>query len=356
MNVDEKTYHIINAYLSGTLQGRGLDKFKADLKNNTEIREAVAAQQSIIQAIETARDKELKDFISKSTSNKGVITISPKWRVAMASAAAIVLLAVVFLKLNPLGTNDSSTPTEIASINQLENAEDLLLPIDSVMQKDDSLADTQTLAIVTPQVPKLIEEPALEVTEDAFVEQDEEIEEVDNDGIEDDLNAEIASDTVTTANELISSTSKETKTDIVVLGDKLLTTKSYPVFAVALDLNPSRAESLIEVQPEATRLSRKERKVPEQAEDEAAAKAKPQLSRAIKVQYWNSVVNYIGYQYNGALLKLYGIDQNQVLEFKELDNRLYVRIGGTHFYLERNQNHKRLAEVSNPTLLKVLNE
>ena len=39
MNIDQKTYDLINSYLSGELQGRKLDAFKAELKTNKNLQE-----------------------------------------------------------------------------------------------------------------------------------------------------------------------------------------------------------------------------------------------------------------------------------------------------------------------------
>ena len=70
MNIDQKTYDLINSYLSGELQGRKLDAFKAELKTNKNLREKLELQKAIIAGIEDVRLNELKNFIKDNISKK----------------------------------------------------------------------------------------------------------------------------------------------------------------------------------------------------------------------------------------------------------------------------------------------
>ena len=51
MNTDQKTYELINSYLSGELKGRKLDAFKARLKKEEDLRNKLELQQAIIDGI-----------------------------------------------------------------------------------------------------------------------------------------------------------------------------------------------------------------------------------------------------------------------------------------------------------------
>jgi len=44
------------------------------------------------------------------------------------------------------------------------------------------------------------------------------------------------------------------------------------------------------------------------------------------------------------------------MDFKELESRLYVKMNGKQYFIEKNRKYNRLTEVTNPTLLKVLND
>ena len=83
--MDENTYHLINDYLDGSLRGRALDKFKAELKTDSALQEAVAEQQVIIAAIESAREQELKSYLNQNLSKKTkIFSFSPKLKIGLA--------------------------------------------------------------------------------------------------------------------------------------------------------------------------------------------------------------------------------------------------------------------------------
>jgi hypothetical protein len=70
MNTDQKTYELINSYLSGELKGRKLDAFKARLKKEEDLRNKLELQQAIIDGIKEVRTQELKDFINKNIAKE----------------------------------------------------------------------------------------------------------------------------------------------------------------------------------------------------------------------------------------------------------------------------------------------
>lgn len=367
MIVNEETYHQINEYLSGELKGRSLDKFKAELKENSTLQEAVASQKLIIESIEIAREKELKTFLSKAVNKKGIIAIHPKLRIALASAAVIALLAVAIISLEPLLQQNKPTTAREKATNDVDKSTKNLL--DNTLDDSTTIAnqvttiDSQTLAIVeTPTQEQLLLDAELledyktdesEIQKESeFVDTEENTDDLD--GIEKDKAVNNA--TLSTAKKANNNakTISTTDSDIVVRSDELLRKKSFPVYAVALD---SRAINLDETSVEAKgKETRKERKAREAAEDAPEAKPASTISRNINVEYWKSVVNYKGYQYNGTQVKLYGVDQQKPLKFNELDNRLYVQLDGKNYFLEKNAKYNRLVEVTNPSLLKVLNE
>jgi hypothetical protein len=368
MSIDEQTYHSIDAYLSGELQGRKLDLFKAELKTNKELQKAVTLQEAIIKAINTNRETELKAYLNSNVNGKKIIALNPKWRIALVSAAAIALLAVIILTLSPLlsdkGTTTaqkSKTPSE--QPDKSGNSEHINIKLS---EEKATKIDTQTLAVVAP--PAVQELQIDEDIEDYKTDPSEEMDmAVEEEMASDDESEKYSENTLgkerviekatTTANAPIAAKTKDA--DLIVRSDELLGSKSYSVYAVALNLKP--AIQLSDIQIESTRQSRRDRKEAKKSNEDAAetedyTAPASIASRAVKVEYWKSVVNYKGYQYNGSQVKLYGIDQQKGLEFKELDNRLYVKLDGKQYFLEKNEKYNRMTVVTNPTLLKVLNE
>jgi hypothetical protein len=366
MSINEKTYHLINEYLQGQLAGSKLDRFKADLKIDSELRAAVKNQQAIISGIETSRENELKKFITANTSKKTkVFSISPTFKITMASAAAIALIVVAFFSINPLDkAPNQPTATTQESIEKVADYQENNKPQDTISQEPTTQVDTQTLAIVTPP----IEPPQIEMVED-----DEEMDDIDSDGIEEVIDEE-PEEEVESMYENTTSTpdaiqkEKTTATDIVV-GDRLLNQKKYIVSNISPDFT-SRNDNGLELadiqvqsttpskpkQAQKTSSSDKDVEVAATESDESAGDYKSLPKREVTVEYWKSVVNYVGYKYNGSKVKLYGIDEAKAITFKELDNRLYVNLEGKQYFIEKNKKYNRMVEVTNPTLLKILNE
>ncbi len=133
---------------------------------------------------------------------------------------------------------------------------------------------------------------------------------------------------------------------------KLLTSQSFVVTTISPIF---KKENKDVVQNDAAESSTRDDKINKSKEDADAPEAEEDKvaykNRSISVEYWNSVVNYTGYKYTGQKVQLYGIDQKAALKFKELDNRLYLQIKGTQYFLEQNNKYNRLVEVINPTLL-----
>lgn len=367
MSVNEETYHVINDYLSGELKGRALDKFKAELKTDTQLQEALSSQRSIIEAIEYTREKELKAFLSNELSKKKTISLNPKWRIAVVSAAAVALLAVAIFSITPLLQKKNANTAQEAKQNTTSEATESMTEDNAeenqIADLETTQVDTQTLAIVAPPA---IEEAEAEkgIIEDYktdIAELDITTEELEEEALEDDMDG--ATDEYTEAEKLViakenkATTGKPviTDSDITVRSDELLSKKAYPVYAAALNLD-KRATSLQEVAVAAKEKdTRRDKKAAEDAANEVE-KVAALPTRSLQVEYWKSVVNYKGYQYDGKQVKLYGVDQQKALNFKELDNRLYLQLDNKQYFVEKNQKYNRLVEVTNPTLLKVLNE
>ena len=351
--VDEKTYHLINDYLNGDLQGTTLDIFKSRLNSEKGLRRAVSEQKAIIAALNTVREQELRDILKSDNKKKKVIAIGPYLRTAGLAAAAIAILVVAFFSIRPYITDSADTNTAQESKAKPQQTLEKPKPIteDSNLIADNpaietTTIDTQTLAIIEP-IPLV--EKMLEEEEDA-IEDSETLEENDISELELE-NAVVPKKSTATA----PSTSADL--DVVVKSDQLLTSQSFVVTTISPIF---KKENKDVVQNDAAESSTRDDKINKSKEDADAPEAEEDKvaykNRSISVEYWNSVVNYTGYKYTGQKVQLYGIDQKAALKFKELDNRLYLQIKGTQYFLEQNNKYNRLVEVINPTLLKVLNE
>jgi hypothetical protein len=223
-----------------------------------------------------------------------------------------------------------------------------------------TVVDTQTLAIVTPNeseptVLKTAKEEILLDTEEStnqILEKDLDRNEMEdlpskdtqpiakNPEVKKALENKISTEEIATTEDDIS--------EIRVRGDELLSSRQYVVPGIEPDFSSSERR-LDEVSTKTTA----KQKI--QQADKGITDPNVKI-RNIEVEFWKSIVNFKGYQYDGSKVKLYGIDQTKALNFKELDDRLYVSIEDNNYYLEKNTKYNRLVLVTNPTLLKVLNE
>ena len=350
--VDEKTYHLINDYLNGDLQGTTLDIFKSRLKSEKDLRKAVSEQKVIIAALYTVREQELRDILKSDTKKTKVIGIGQYLKTAGLAAAAIAILMVAFFGIRPYITDRADTNTAQESKAKPQQTLEKPKPIteDSILIADNpaietTTIDTQTLALLEPI--SLVEKTPEE--EDAM-EDSETLEENDISEME-------LENGVVPKKSTANAPSTSADLDVVVKSDQLLTSQSFVVTTISPIF---KKENKDVVQNDAAESSTRDDKINKSKEDADAPEAEEDKvaykNRSISVEYWNSVVNYTGYKYTGQKVQLYGIDQKAALKFKELDNRLYLQIKGTQYFLEQNNKYNRLVEVINPTLLKVLNE
>lgn len=346
MKSNEQTYHLINSYLSGELRGRELDKFKADLRNDEDFKVAFELQKEIIAAIEANRERELKEMLTQGTKHKAIPMFGNRMPLVLGTAAAIALLAVAFFTLPKyFSTNDTESSTELAkeSDDRPNEKKDITL-IDTGAILKELNADSNSLAKETP-LPTVDQTPIVEESlenieaEEELADMDKSLSEADasTDGIE--TTSLPKKDIVVDKEETIEGEDED------ILKDELIATKTYSVSKVSLDFDKLETE-------ESTEAKRSD--VNEKVLENAEYKETP--TRNLKVEHWNSVVNFRGYQYDGNSLRLYSIPKETPLNFKELDGRLYVELKGDFYQIEQNKNYKRLIEVTNPTLLKVLNE
>lgn len=341
---DEKLYHLIDEYLNGELQGTALDKFRIDIKNSEELQNRVQLQKEIIAAIRVKRDAELKAKLNaaKSSSSRQLI-IHPSMKVALASAAAITLLVVAYFAVSPYISQSITKANHTLDNESLE--EKTAISKDSQKEK----LDTQSLAIQVPPPPP---ESIMENINDMVTTQ-EQVKEESNDAELLDEAPDANSETVDIKKE--SSIGQDD--NIIIAKDELLSSRTYTVLSITADFSTT-TESQVSTTAKSGSVPAKRDKADIGYDKDVELKSpnSSYKSKNVSVEYWKSVVNYKGYKYDGNKVQLYGIENNKPLVFKELDDRLYVRIDSKQYFIEKNNSYKRLTEVTNPNLLNVLND
>jgi hypothetical protein len=363
MNMNEQTYHSIDAYLNGELHGRKLDEFKAELRTNKNFQEIVNIQEKIIAVINSERDKELKEYITEKTG-KQAVNPAPIYRIWMLTAAVIVLLISATVILTQyVSTTHKESPTAIALPQKKKTADSEGYEPAPPKEIEATVIDTQTLAIANgsdkTDDSEATDKNLLLENKNRLTEPLDDPE--SNDIIRSLIEKDKSKDTSKSNTPLVKN--KPTNQAIVVLksaeievrGDELLAFKSFIVKGIEPDFSVD-ATKLNQKQLEIATRKKKDKDENASSEKEDIIIDYAPTFREIEIEYWKSVVNYKGYQYSGNKVKLYGIDQNKILNFKELDSRLYLKLEGKQYYLDKNSKYNRLVEVINPTLLKVLND
>ncbi|MDC3406856.1 hypothetical protein OAZ27_04120 [Bacteroidia bacterium] len=176
MKIDQKTYELINLYLSGELSGRSLDAFKVRLNKEDDLKKKVQLQKALIDGIHEVRTQELKKFITDNVSNKNKID-SPLFKTGLSIAASIVIILAVFFSIKPLinkkPTHVSSTIIRDSSVlsNEKSNLNQKIVIGDSIETQVKSL-DTQ-LIVKIPALEIIITE---DILSDDAISDDNEIE------------------------------------------------------------------------------------------------------------------------------------------------------------------------------------
>jgi hypothetical protein len=264
-------------------------------------------------------------------------------KVALASAAAITLLVVAYFAVSPYISQSITKANHTLDNESLE--EKTAISKDSQKEK----LDTQSLAIQVPPPPP---ESIMENINDMVTTQ-EQVKEESNDAELLDEAPDANSETVDIKKE--SSIGQDD--NIIIAKDELLSSRTYTVLSITADFSTT-TESQVSTTAKSGSVPAKRDKADIGYDKDVELKSpnSSYKSKNVSVEYWKSVVNYKGYKYDGNKVQLYGIENNKPLVFKELDDRLYVRIDSKQYFIEKNNSYKRLTEVTNPNLLNVLND
>ena len=75
----------------------------------------------------------------------------------------------------------------------------------------------------------------------------------------------------------------------------------------------------------------------------------------MKVEFWRSPINYIGYKFDNTKLVLFGLLEFDNVLLKGIDNQLFVKYNKEYFQIENTDDFKSLIPVKDASLIKELN-
>ena len=332
MSREEQTYHLIDRYLQGDLTGRELDEFKAKLKDPS-FQQLVHQQEELINAIKEVRRSELRALMTESQKVKYIQNMWGKsW--TYASAAIVALFVSAFFVIKYFASNESQLAMEPSE----EVAEDNQISGDTNIQQTE--VDSQTLAIETAPPSPMIElvEEDEEYAED--MEASPELDTVDP-LIED--NAGLADAAPDSEIPSVDKARAASNRDEVVRKDEFLTGKHVSLQSGSIEYI-TRPDSVLGFVEEAGS---------ESAKDFNVIKGN---TSSMYVEYWESVVNFRGYQFEDGKLEVYGLDPEKPLKLLQMDDRLYLRSEGTYYFINKKSAYSKFVPVTNGGVLDALKQ
>ena len=76
----------------------------------------------------------------------------------------------------------------------------------------------------------------------------------------------------------------------------------------------------------------------------------------VKVEYWQSVVNFKGYKLSDSKLQLYDVKPEESVSFKYLDKQLYMKKNGSFYKMNASGNFEQYQKETNSDVIKILEE
>lgn len=315
---------IIDLYLKGLLQGEELDKFLLEMKENKNLAEDVEIKKQIIQALQEVRHEELKNYIASNTKDNVLIRLpGPKW--AYGVAASILLLAAAFVLFQ------DQIPENINPI--------------AIFQPKDQLKKDTILIENIKEIPELVIEKSPNISEEEAVEFEEDTASIFDDEL--------------VLNEIV-----ESEKDIEVRQDKIVRAQSiFTIEHTTRYLKDTTEERLNVVTPSSSRndaidkkVKSTETKVPASSntDDLDSEVLKKEKNQKIQIEFWQSIVSYKGYKWNGKTLRLYGIDSTSSIELHHLDKNYYLQINKEYFLLRLTDNYESYIKITDAALIERL--
>lgn len=345
MDKQQHIHELIDQYLMGELVGQELDKFKIRLKDDPAFLNQVQIQKAIINRVEIARRDELKAILVDATKPKKGFII-PFGNRSLAVAASILSLLAFGLIIKTM------LPQGGEELSQADKTEQTIIkePIENQKPVSDSAQVVATLDDENQD--SLFIPPSLEIALADVVEDDETMDDASI------LTAE--SDDVDFA-ELKKNEDEIDGDEFKAQRDSMLGSKNVVLLAVAYETQAAEATTSQEVKT-AKKDGLFNRKSKEKSDKKTAvAESAPQKtlktspSIGIRVEFWESIVKFKGYKFDGKKLLLFDTPVSTQIGLKSYGNTTFLNKGGTWYKIVPNNSFNQMVRVSNTEILKVLN-
>jgi len=324
-----KNQEHIDLYIKGLLKGDALIQFEKAMQDDAVFADYVQTQMAIVEGIKSVRHDQLKDFLKQELEKEPIVKPIFSTRIYWTVAASLAFLAIFYFtfknnlldKVQPIVQNTEIRENhDTAALASAEKDVDSLTPV----------PPPPTVQEFEGQHPEIVEE--IESSETDYLDDVEGIPPV----------AEI----------------KEAAADVEVKQDRLWAARYYPIKEHALTATKDKvAESDSELKKTPT-STKTEKNIPESGGDsknegpEVADVEKAQTT--VKVEFWQSIVNFKGYSFSGILIKLYGIEGGATVSLHSIQEKVYLQWNNDFYYLPVSNTYNRYEKVTDESILEIL--
>jgi len=328
MKQDIEKNYLIDRFLKGELSGNALDEFKNRMKVNPEFAEEVWSQKAIIEGIKLARRNQL-----------------------LAVLKGDKLPSVV-----PVSISSEPTPSPIES--SIEKTE-LPFSANKLKPKINNWYFAAAAVLFTGLFLYFVFGYYLPRQNGSY----SHIDSSSNDskkGNQNNVNIDEPEDSIDLAYNPYKNDTAKLKLPKDDIATEIKPKTPEPGDSIKIEKDRKKAESLFSVS--SLELIKPE-DVPPKDPNVSNDNTSPDLkvgevrkvkSSTVKVEYWQSVVNFKGYKLNGSNLQLFDVSPEEGVSLKFLDKHLYMKKNGSYYKLNPSGSFETYQKESNPEIIKLL--
>lgn len=356
MSREQHIHELIDQYLNGELVGQDLDKFKIRLKDDPEFLAQVQIQKAIIQGIEKERNAELKAMLAERTKKSGfIIPFGTRSLSIAATILSLLAFGLIIKTLLPVGNEDSISSQEPTSKQEISKPAPVPDDSEIVGNGQGELFDSIP---ESGQMPQEVEPAIAVVAEDAEGTPDE-----SNILLSEDSNSDFDLSKLRENEEQLDAK------DLKAQHDSMLGVANVPMYAFAVtEVKPSAVEGkTVERDSDENSVLKRRKSKKEKSEEvddialsDSDESPTPVLSKqptgSIRVEFWESIVNFKGYKFDGKKLLLFDTNQNTALEVVQYNGKTYLKKNQVFYLLIPNNSFNQLSKVTDTNILSILNK
>lgn len=324
MKKEIERVYLIDRYLKGELSGLALDEFKSRLKTDPEFYSEVETQKAIIEGIKLARKEELLALlrgektlstpISKNEENEQMVTdeaiaetvaqkyeddtttvykLKPNYNNWLYAAVAVLLTPFIFYFVFIYFIRDNSE-----NFSQNETLTEQIATDDNQNNQDGNSMIDDEKPNAKPVDSSNIEGTMVQIGDSSH--------------------------------------------NLKIEKDKKIDESNYSVANL-------QSVAPVNNQEQSNNVST------QNGENSLGVNVTKKLNNSsIKVEYWQSVVNFNGYKLEGNNLKLFGVKPDEKISLKMLDNNLYLKKKDNYYKLEQSGDFEQYSKEVNREIIKIL--